>query len=196
MGARRTLRRIVNPSLEQKLRRLAARFIPNRLNLLAIIYDSDKRSATNYVPVYVRHLQARRHSAVKVLEIGIGGYTNPQVGGNSLRMWRTYFPDVEVIGIDIYPKMINEPRIRFYQCDQSSRSDLEWIAALGPYDVIIDDGSHYQSHVLLSFDVLYPVLKPGGVYVIEDLQTAYSTESGGGSVGSPGTGLSLALRTQ
>jgi len=191
VSAKSMLRPFVSRRVEQKVRRSVARPLARSLNALAFVYGSDKRTQ-NYVPAYTRHMSGRRRHVSKVLEIGVGGYTNPNVGGASLRMWRSYFPNAEVIGIDIVPKVIDEPRIRFIQCDQSSRDQLEQIAALGPYDVIIDDGSHIQQHVVLTFETLYPVLNPGGVYVIEDLATAYTESTGGGPPGTEGTGLSIA----
>jgi trans-aconitate methyltransferase len=176
-----------------RLRRLAALPVRRSLSGLTIVYGSDKRDRrTQYVDLYVRHMKSRRRNVVSLLEIGVGGYSDPHSGGASLRMWRTYFPRAQVVGIDIEPKVIREPRIRFLQCDQSSVNDLQRVAALGPFDVIIDDGSHQQAHILLSFEVLYSALKPGGLYVIEDLQTAYAMQSGGGPVGTADTSLSLA----
>lgn len=108
-------------------------------------------------------------------------------------MWRSYFPNAEIVGVDIQEKEdIDECRIRFLQCDQSNRDDLDRISLLGPYDVIIDDGSHDQEHILLTFDVLYSSLSPGGLYVIEDLQTAYEPKYNGGPVGFERTGQGLA----
>ena len=62
----------------------------------------------------------------------------------------------------------------------------------GPFDLIIDDGSHVNAHILASFNALFgDYLKPGGFYVIEDLDTAYDPEYGGGNIGHPGTSVEL-----
>ena len=59
--------------------------------------------------------------------------------------------------------------IRVLVGDQSDpRALAEWGAA-GPFDAIIDDGSHKSSHIMRSFDALWPKLQPGGVYIITDL---------------------------
>ena len=43
----------------------------------------------------------------------------------------------------------------------------------GPFDNIIADGSHVQSHIITSFETLFPLMNRGGIYVIEDTQTSY-----------------------
>ncbi len=63
---------------------------------------------------------------------------------------------------------------RIYQGDQSSTADLSRLcAAEGPFDIVIDDGSHQSRHQLISFLHLFPYLKDGGLYVIEDVQTSF-----------------------
>ena len=52
---------------------------------------------------------------------------------------------------------------------------------IGEIDVIIDDGSHINEHVIETFNLLFPKLKDGGIYVIEDTQTSYWEEYGGDS---------------
>jgi methyltransferase family protein len=173
------------------MKRLIARPCARRLDWLALVYGSDKRTGHRFAPVYERHLKTRRRQIHKVLEIGVGGYNNRYAGGASLRMWRTYFPAATLYGFDIKPHAIDEPRITFIQGDQSRQEDLEQLAALGPYDLIIDDGSHINEHVLLSFECLWPALAPGGLYVIEDTETAYIPECGGGPPGTPGTSMQL-----
>jgi hypothetical protein len=83
-----------------------------------------------------------------------------------------------VAGIDISPKVVRlGPRVRFFQADQSSPDDLAFVVASlgGRLDVVIDDGSHVGQHQRASFESLFPVVSPGGWYVIEDLSTSYWT---------------------
>jgi hypothetical protein len=129
-----------------------------------------------------------------VLEIGIGGYQDPVSGGNSLYMWRSYFRRATVYGVDIYEKRLDEyPGIVALRADQSDPRSLQRIIATCPvFDVIIDDGSHIGEHVVTSFTELFPALRPGGFYVIEDLESSYLPELGGGPVGAENTALALA----
>jgi hypothetical protein len=50
-----------------------------------------------------------------------------------------------------------------------NRTDLVRLAAVGPFDVIIDDASHASRHQQIALDVLFSFVKPGGLYIIEDL---------------------------
>jgi hypothetical protein len=62
----------------------------------------------------------------------------------------------------------------------------------GPFDVIVDDGSHINAHVRASFAALFDHhLVSGGLYVIEDMATAYDPRFGGGQPGHPGTSVEL-----
>ena len=66
------------------------------------------------------------------------------------------------------------------QGDQGDEQFLDSMAReLGPFDIIIDDGSHMSHHVLASFNALFPHVRPGGIYVIEDLGTSYWPSWGG-----------------
>ncbi|HJW30670.1 MAG TPA: class I SAM-dependent methyltransferase, partial [Saprospiraceae bacterium] len=145
------------------------------LTSLAKIYKTDKWGAHAYTPIYDKWFRDLRHRPVRLLEIGVGGFTKAHFGGNSLRMWKRYFPKGRITGIDIYDKTeFEEKRIRIYTGDQADAAFLEKInRAEGPFDIIIDDGSHNQSDILASLATLFPLLKPGGIYVIEDTQTSY-----------------------
>ena len=150
---------------------------------LASIYGTDKWGAHRYAAHYARHFQHLRRRKITVLEIGIGGYEDPRGGGGSLRMWRRYFPHAQIVGLDYFDKSPHaEKRIRIYRGDQSDEKLLQQIVAeAGRPDIIIDDGSHLNRHVIKSFQVLFPLLANEGIYVAEDTQTAYWPGEGGSS---------------
>ena len=116
-----------------------------------------------------------------MLEIGIGGYDAIDGGGESLRMWKHYFRRGLIYGLDIFTKTgIEESRLGVVQGDQGDEQFLDSMAReLGPFDIIIDDGSHMSHHIIASFNALFPHVRPGGIYVIEDLGTAYWPSWGG-----------------
>ncbi|MFI5557891.1 class I SAM-dependent methyltransferase [Amycolatopsis japonica] len=155
------------------------------LNELATRYRADKWGIHFYTQHYQRHFEPLRHRPLTILEIGVGGLglEDPSMGGASLRMWKRYFPRALVYGVDIEDKApVAEQRIGILRADQSNHSALAKVVdATGPLDVIIDDGSHVNEHVLTSFRTLFPYLRDGGIYVIEDLQTAYWPRFGGTS---------------
>ena len=145
------------------------------LTSLAKIYKTDKWGHHFYTPIYEQWFSAKRYQPVKLLEIGIGGYAKTHLGGDSLRMWKQYFSKGTITGIDLYDKSaLAESRIHIYQGDQSDAAFLKKVQETeGPFDIIIDDGSHVQSHILASFQTLFPLMPSGGIYVIEDTQTSY-----------------------
>lgn len=153
----------------------------HQLTTLAKIYGTDKWGRHQYTPVYQKWFSNLRHQPIKLFEIGIGGNDQTNVGGNSLRMWRRYFPKGIITGLDLYDKSaMKESRIRIYQGDQTDPALLKKINTLeGPFDIIIDDGSHIQSHILITFETLFPLMVSGGIYVIEDTQTSYLLKYGG-----------------
>ena len=150
---------------------------------IATRHKTDKWGGHWYAQHYDRHFAPFRGKPVKLLEIGIGGYNDPQAGGESLRMWRDYFPNAEIYGLDITDKSAHdEARIRTYTGDQSDPAILERMHRdSGGFDIVIDDGSHFCAHVIASFKTLFPLLNDGGIYAVEDLQTSYWEIFGGGT---------------
>lgn len=136
-----------------------------------------------YAPHYDLHFSPFRHRPVTVLEIGVGGYADLNSGGESLRMWKEYFPNAQIVSLDYYDKSaLEEDRIRIYQGSQDDPVLLKRMHdECGGFDIIIDDGSHCCEHVIASFNVLFPLMKQGGIYAIEDLQTSYWKVFGGSS---------------
>lgn len=137
-----------------------------------------------YAGHYDHHFSRfRQLDNITILEIGVGGYDDPSKGGESLRMWKEYFPKAHIVGLDYYDKTpLQEDRIRIYQGSQDDPALLQRMhEEQGGFDIIIDDGSHCNEHVIASFNILFPLLKMGGIYAIEDLQTSYWKHTFGGS---------------
>jgi hypothetical protein len=123
-----------------------------------------------------------KYRRVKLLEIGIGGY-KASLGGHSLLAWQAFFPRGTVVAADIVPKQaLGGGRRRVRQLDQSSAEDLaELCRQEAPFDIIIDDGSHFSAHQIQTFEHLFGALRDGGVYVVEDVQTSFWPGRVGGS---------------
>ena len=96
-------------------------------------------------------------------------------------MWRTYFPNSQIFGIDITDKsQHDEKRIKTFRGSQDDESFLAKVVdQTGPLDIVIDDGSHQCSHVIKTFEFLFPRMSESGYYVIEDTQSSYWTSFGG-----------------
>ena len=155
------------------------------LTVIAIRQGTDKWGSHFYTPIYHSLLAPWRGKPVRLLEIGVGGFGSKYLGGASLAMWAEYFERGLIFGIDLYEKRVDlGDRVRILQGSQDDREFLErTIRQHGPFDVIIDDGSHIPAHVATSFHVLFPSLATGGLYIVEDTQTAYWPSHGGAADG-------------
>jgi len=112
---------------------------------------------------------------LRILEVGVQG-------GGSLGMWRQYFDDPLVVGMDIDPACLKWQRERVRICigDQENEETLRRVEQeYGPFDIVVDDGGHTMKQQLVTFETLFPLLIPGGMYVIEDLHTSYWPQFGG-----------------
>ena len=142
------------------------------LNDLAGKWGTDKRAGIhNYTKWYAGMWGGQRLEPVKLLEIGV------QTGA-SLRMWEDFFPNGKIVGLDVDPrcKVLESKRVSIIIGSQDDPAVRDQLAAVHPkgFDIIIDDGSHVSEHMEKSFDLYFPILKPGGTYVIEDLHCSYS----------------------
>jgi hypothetical protein len=132
---------------------------------------------THYFPIYERHFSPFVNRTMTFIEIGVSK-------GGSLQLWKRYLgPFAQIVGIDIVPacKVFEESQIAVRIGDQSDPQFLsQIIEEFGSPDVVLDDGSHMMSHISASFQFLYPRMSKNGVYMVEDLHTAYWQEFEGG----------------
>ena len=177
----------LQPSQRLKLRaylnNFKAFFVSDDLNKLGKIYGTDKSGGHSYTVHYMTHFKKFKRKKINLLEIGVGGYDNPLYGGNSLRMWKKYFSFGHIFSFDIHDKSAHEEkRIKIFKGGQTDVKFLNKLCSdIGDLDIVIDDGSHVNSHVIQTFNILFPKLKDGGIYVIEDTQTSYWSSFGGDS---------------
>jgi len=129
---------------------------------------------THYFEIYQTIFESRRNVPMRILEIGV-------LNGVSLRLWKSYFQHAKttLVGVDI------DPACARYDAPSDgihvrigSQADREFLARVvdefGPFDLIIDDGSHHSSHMIKSFNSLYGAgLKDNGIYFVEDLHANY-----------------------
>jgi hypothetical protein len=141
------------------------------LTRLADLHQTDKGSRDHqFTRAYELYFHPIRHDVRKVFEIGV-------LRGASMKMWRDYFPNATIYGADIEPKTeYDSDRIKTLVADQSRREELQRLIDLHGtgYDVVLDDGGHTMEQQQVSFGYLFPHVKPGGYYVIEDVHTSRS----------------------
>jgi SAM-dependent methyltransferase len=131
-------------------------------------YDTDKGPA--YLRHYDRFFGPLRDQPVRLLELGV------RTGG-SLLLWRDYFEQGLIAGLDTEPVEIDDPtgRIRIFRGRQEDRDVLDRVGReCGPFDIVVDDASHFADLTRVSFWHLFDHhLKPGGLFVLEDWGCGY-----------------------
>ncbi|MBV9340049.1 MAG: class I SAM-dependent methyltransferase [Acidobacteria bacterium] len=131
----------------------------------------------HYFPIYERHFKEYVYKSVTFIEIGCGP-------GGSLQMWKQYFgPHARIIGVDINPgcRRFAEDQIEIHIGAQQDTAFLQrLVEAVGTPDIVVDDGSHVMSDIVATFNFFYPKMPKNGVYLVEDLHTAYWEEYEGG----------------
>ncbi len=140
----------------------------------------------DYLDLYDRHFSRFRGTSVRLLEIGIQG-------GGSLELWREYLgSDATIMGIDINPQCLNfvDPPNKVRIGSQDDPSFLTSVVKeMGEIDIVVDDGSHIGRHQNASLEILFPLLKDGGIYCMEDLHTSYFPGEWEGGFKRPGTAI-------
>ena len=134
--------------------------------------NTDKVTHHEYHKYYEPVLKPYYNSHGSIVEIGLGT-------GQSLPMWQNLFKHAHIYGVDKEYENSGNDRYTIYKGDQSSVNDLNDLRkSLTDKNVffINDDGSHIPEHQLLTFNTLFPILKEGGIYIIEDIETSYWTK--------------------
>jgi hypothetical protein len=158
--------------------------IENRSSLrdLAIKYGTDKVNDNHkYIEIYEKYFEEIRDFYNNFLEIGV-------YRGDSIRMWAEYFTNSHIVGMDIPPEINPNTmypyghqdvfkdwvNVTIFLGDQGNGDDLEKLIQLDcvsddELDVVVDDGSHFQYHMIKSLGFLFPYIVQGGLYIIEDI---------------------------
>lgn len=137
------------------------------LQELGIKHGTDKATVgahgKTYLDIYETYFEPMRDDHIRLLEIGVRK-------GESVRLWKEYFKNGKIFGIDIDPECLTsiEDRIEVYTYSQDAIPPQ-----LDAFDIIIDDGSHINYLTVASFAILWRRVKPGGFYIIDDLKSSY-----------------------
>lgn len=123
-----------------------------------------------YLEYYEPRLKDLRGISGNILEIGV-------LTGASLKMWKKFFGESKVVGIDIdtsRSKLALGENVFVRIGSQADQQFLHTVAhEFGPFKLIVDDGSHIVKHMLGSFKYLWPHLAAGGWYIMEDMRISY-----------------------
>lgn len=130
---------------------------------------TDKCTHHGYDRFYPMFLEKFRAMSGSMLEIGVQD-------GNSVKLWLEYLPLFHVFGLDIKAEEKGD-RFTITRCDQSDQNQIiKQVERLRNETIyfINDDGSHIPEHQLITFNFFFrDLLQPGGVYIIEDVETSY-----------------------
>ncbi|WP_448956513.1 hypothetical protein [Labrys neptuniae] len=148
------------------------------LDVVGILDGGDKASIRGVIPCawdYYRHYSeafgAFRNENINVFEIGVSS-------GSSLKTWASYFKSATLVGIDI------DPTCKRFECGPikvriGSQDDEEFLQAVANEylpTIVIDDGSHQAQHIIKSFEILFSLILPGGIYAVEDLAFHFAAQ--------------------
>ena len=132
------------------------------------VNGTDKMSNHNYGDVYeslfpdLKGTLRTRSGVILMMEVGIAD-------GSSLLAWREVFPNALCVGMDIHHSdRAHGERIEFQLGDQRSKDDCERVAGGRLFDLIVEDATHEMDSTLLTLYWLWPFVKPGGLYVVEE----------------------------
>ncbi|WP_374377219.1 hypothetical protein [Dongia sp.] len=142
-------------------------YAKTHLTAIADHFKTDKGSIKhNYTAVYERYFSPLRQKPnLRLMEIGVAC-------GSSLKMWSKYFAAAQVTGVDIRPDCAKlcklYPNINIVIANATQKT------IPGPFDIIIDDGSHVSADIAETFRLNWDSVTPGGLYVIEDLKCTHN----------------------
>lgn len=134
---------------------------------------------TNYFDIYDDYFRRYIGMSADALEIGI------QNGGN-LQILNKYLKNATIYGVDIDPNINNlqlADNITVFNFNITDKQSIKDYLKELQFDIIIDDGSHICSDIITTFKLLFSKVKPGGVFLIEDLHTSYWKSHGGSYLG-------------
>lgn len=133
-------------------------------------HNTDKVSSLHdFLNFYERRLHHLRDERFVLFEVGV-------LNGGSIATWGEYFKNAVVVGVDINPdcKRFERDNIHVRIGDASDNNFLfDLFSEFGKPDLFIDDGSHRWDHQIATLQYVFPLLSPGGYYIMEDIDTSF-----------------------
>jgi hypothetical protein len=150
------------------------------MSLQEIVNNSktDKNTTHSYLELYENLLQNKKVTAKNVLEIGIGDFG--EKNGGSIKMWKDYFTNATIYGLDILPisrvmdELINDNRIKLFVETNAYDEDFFNSTFLNnniKFDFMLDDGPHTLDSMIQFIRLYSKLMTDDGILIIEDLQS-------------------------
>jgi len=139
---------------------------------------TDKNTTHSYLDLYSTLLSKRKESAKNILEIGIGDFT--EKNGGSIKLWRDYFTNATIYGLDILPiervidELRNDNRVVLYTSTDAYNEDFFISTFLNKnikFDFMLDDGPHTLESMLQFIKLYSQVMADSGILMIEDVKS-------------------------
>ncbi len=169
-AGRRRMLDALGPDLARTVSMRADHSAPADTPIGGIFENTDNvHKLRHYLPIYQNALTRTE----RMLEIGVDR-------GGSLHMWRAHLPQATIVGLDINPEAAqHDDPGRDIHVRIGDQTDSHFLGTVveefGPFDTVLDDGGHTPRQMIGSFRYLFPRLRPGGVYIVEDVCANYWT---------------------
>jgi hypothetical protein len=134
----------------------------------------------HYTETYKKYMDSLREQNISMLEIGVCDKRFPYA---SIKMWMSYFKNIDFYAVDNFwghriddkledIRQLNNQGVNFIYADQGSFNDWDELNNEFPnkFDIIVEDGSHWPNHMMVSLWKSIGVIKSGGYYFMEDIQ--------------------------
>ena len=140
------------------------------LDEIGLECKTDKASSTHgYLNTYEKYFSDLREKEFVLLELGVAA-------GNSIKMWKLFFPNAKIYGIDNNPDCATDGIFIGSQTDTAFLDSV--LAEIGAPDIVIEDASHYGPYTIETFKYLFPKIANKGFYFVEDTHCFYDVTYG------------------
>jgi hypothetical protein len=143
-------------------------------------HDFPNHRCMHYTTTYEKYMNSKKTESINMLEIGVCDKRFPYA---SIKMWMSYFKNVDFYAVDNFwghkigdkvddIKKLNDQGVNFIYADQGSFEDWDELNIKYPnkFDFVVEDGSHWPNHMVVSLWKSIGIMKSGGYYFMEDIQ--------------------------
>jgi len=150
------------------------------MSLVDLVDNSktDKNTVHSYLPLYQELLQGKKDTAKNVLEVGIGNFGDKN--GGSIKMWRDFFKNAMIYGLDILDKnrvmdeLLNDKRVTLYTSTNAYDEQFfktHFLDNQIKCDVMLDDGPHTLESMKQFIKLYSQIMTADGILIVEDVQS-------------------------
>ena len=149
-----------------------------KLEELVDSFKTDKNTRHSYLPLYQKLLESKKETAKNVLEVGVGDFG--EKNGGSIKLWRDYFTNATIYGLDILPinrvmdELLNDDRVILYMsCDAYDANffKMHFLNRNVKYDFMLDDGPHTLESMKKFINLYSQIMTDDGILIVEDVQS-------------------------